>query len=226
MWRLLVSTLVAGVVVAAAGFGYWFGVSRVDLDSRYLAALEDKQKANAERLTALTRELADARLTQSVDAEAARSLRDTISGLRDQLGSLREEVTFYKRLMAPSSIERGLKIAELELAAGEKGNQFSYHILLTQAEERRDWVQGVVSVEFVGQGTAPDGAALEVVLPLTDLAEVADYPFPYRFRYFQNLSGVVTLPDGFRPRLVRVLAKPKGAAERIERSFDWTVQPG
>lgn len=225
--RALMLTLLALVVASAVLFGYWLGGRESALDRTYLAALETREKALQARVRDLDRALADARLAQSVDAQAARSLRETISGLRDQLGALGEEVTFYKSLMAPSSMERGLQIAEFDLGVGEADNQFSYRILLTQAEERRSYIQGRVRLEVQGVRTGEDGASVDTVLALTDLAEVDDYPLRFRFRYFQDLSGTVTLPAGFRPRSVLVTAVPNGqSGQQTERSFDWFVQSG
>jgi hypothetical protein len=225
--RVFMLFLLALVVVSGVGFGYWLGVRTSDLDRNYLMALETGGRALETRLDTLNRELADARLAQSVDAQAAHSLRATISELRDRVAGLREEVTFYKNLMAPSSIERGLQIAEFELGRGDTDHQFTYRLVLTQAEEQRDWVQGSVELGVRGVRAAADGTSLEEVLPLTELAETEDYPLPFRFRYFQNLAGTMILPDGFRPRAVVVTVTPKGrAADRAERRFDWIVQAG
>jgi hypothetical protein len=217
---------VIAVVLAAAGLGYWLGVSKRALDVTYLEALETRERALETRVEALNRELADARLTQSVDSQAAQSLRQTIAEMRDRLAGLREEVTFYKSLMAPSSLERGLQIAELDLGSGEADNEYTYHLLLTQAEERRSWVQGRVEVEVRGVRGGGEGSGAEEALPLTAISEVENYPLRFRFRYFQDFSGVVTLPEGFRPQAVVVVATPSGGgAERAERRFDWIVQP-
>ncbi len=225
--RALLSLLLMGVVVAAAGFGYWLGGRHSELDQTYLAALETRGQALDARVKTLERALADARLAQSVDAQAARSLRETISELRHQLGALDEEVTFYKSLMAPSRIERGLQIAEFDLAAGRGDNEFTYHLLLTQAAQRRDWIQGSVRLDVHGLRAGPDGAAAEAVLPLTELASLEDYPLRFRFRYFQDLSGTLRIPDGFQPNTVVVTAKPRGrSADPKERSFDWIVPAG
>lgn len=219
-------TLLALVVAGGVGLGFWLGQRTSELDGDYLAALETRERALQSRLEFLTRELADVRLAQSVDAQAAASLRDTIAELRDRLAVLREEVTFYKSLMAPSSIERGLQIAEFELGRGEQENEFTYHLLLTQAEERRDWVQGDVELAVQGVRAAADGSSMEEVLPLTEVSEPDAYPLKFRFRYFQNLSGTMALPPGFRPRAVLVTMTPRGGADRAERSFDWLVEAG
>jgi len=223
--RAVLAFCVALVVLAAAAFGYWLGLAKRDLDVTYLQALETRERALEARVDALNRELADSRLTQTVDSQAAQSLRETIAEMRDRLAGLREEVTFYKSLMAPSSLERGLQIAELDLASGEAGNEFTYQLLLTQAEERRSWVQGRVEVEVRGVRGGGDGSGAEEALPLSAISEVEDYPMRFRFRYFQDFSGRLTLPDGFRPQAVVVTATPSGGgAERTERRFDWIVQ--
>lgn len=225
--RLLLGLLVALVVAVGFAFGYWLGGAKASVDATRLDALSRAQRARQADLDRLTRELAVAELAQTVDAEAARSLRDTVGDLRDEIATLREEVTFYKSLMAPASLERGLQIAEFELGAGPGDNEFTYHLLLTQTAERRSWIQGHVRMDVVGVRAAADGSSVEEVLALTDVASVEDYPLRYRFRYFQDLEGVVTLPEGFRPRSVRITTTPSGgAADALQRSFDWLVRPG
>ncbi len=219
--------LLALVVAGGSVAGFWLGRRTGELDGEYLVALETRSRALESRVETLTRDLADARLTATIDGEAARSLRETLSDLRGRVAGLREEVTFYKSLMAPSTVQRGLQIAEFELGPGENHRQFTYHILLTQAAEHRNWVQGSVQVEVHGLQPGTDGRSVEQVLPLTDLGAPQDYPLKFRFRYFQNLSGTLTLPSGFQPQTVVVTMTPKGrAADQAERTFDWAVQTG
>lgn len=226
VWRAVVAVGVALVVVVAAALGYWLGAATRDLDATYLEALETRERALEVEVDSLTRDLADARLARNVDAEAARSLRDTISEMQERIGGLREEVTFYKSLMAPSSIERGLQIAEFDLGPGEGERVFVYHLLLTQAEERRSWVSGQARIAVEGLRTLEDGSVAEASLPLSDLSGLEDYPLRFRFRYFQGFEGQLTLPEGFRPRAVVVSVAPSGGAEASERRFDWIVQSG
>ncbi|MDH3644394.1 MAG: hypothetical protein OES38_19975, partial [Gammaproteobacteria bacterium] len=165
-------------------------------------------------------------LSREVDAQAAAQLREDIKSLRDEAAGLKEEVTFYKSLMAPSSIERGLQIAEFELAPAEEVNQFTYHLLLTQVEARRDWIQGDVRVEIRGRHR-PQGSSQyeELVLSLTEIAQVQPYPLKFRFRYFQDLSGMLTLPTGFVPEAVAVTAMRRGSrSDSLQRSFEWVVR--
>lgn len=222
--RVLLLVLLALTVIAAAALGFVLGRHTGELDRVYLNALEVQSAALGAQLDRMARELADVRLTQQVDAQAAQSLRDTIQELRDELGGLREEVTFYKSLMAPSSLERGLQVAELTVDRSAGAREYGWRLLLTQAAERRDWVQG--GVEVVVEGTrGAGGANVEEVLALTELAQLDVYPLKFKFRYFQNLTGALTLPEGFVPRAVLVTVKPTGrGAEPVVRRFDWPKQ--
>jgi len=217
--RLLLTLGAVLVLAVALAGGYFLGVAKATLDQRYLASLEDMAQANEKTIETLRQQVTDGSLARDVDREAAQELRASIKGLRDEVAALEEEVRFYKSLMAPSSLERGLQIADFEVAPTAAADQFTYRILLTQVATRRDWIQGDVRVEFT---EAQSGR----VLSLTEIAELEAYPLKFRFRYFQDLTGVLTLPAGFQPRSVTVTAARRGsAAQRQERTFDWTVRP-
>ena len=71
------------------------------------------------------------------------------------------------------------------------------------------------------------GSLLTAALPLTAAAEIGEpetYPLKFRFRYFQDLSGVITLPPGFAPQTVEVVARRRGAKTAdLSRTFAWMV---
>ena len=149
--------------------------------------------------------------------------------LKDQLAALTEEVTFYKSLMSPSSLAKGLQIADFELTAMEAEGRYTFHLLLTQVETRRDWVQGEATLEVEGRmretgGTDSATGNGQRVLPLTEIGEDDSYPLKFRFRYFQDLTGVISLPAGFEPERIVVRAGKRGAStEAMTRTFDWVV---
>jgi len=202
------------VVLAAAYGGYRLGLARADLDTTYVASLESLRQANAARISELQGELVEAGLGKEVDVQTAEELRETIKTLRDQIGQITEEVTFYKSLMAPSSLARGLQIAEFEIAPAQPANQFVFHLLLTQVESRRDWIQGEVELSVRGRD--------EQLLSFTEIAADDTYPLKFRFRYFQALTGVITLPEDFVPESVEITARRRGAnADDLTRTFAW-----
>jgi hypothetical protein len=221
--RALLSVAVAAVVVAAVAFGFWLGDGMSELDRSRLDSFVVRHQADEARLAKLNQELADLRLARTVDTEAARSLRQTIGDLRGELATLNEELAFYRSLMAPSTIERGLRVAEFQLAQTEQERVFAWQLLLTQVAERRDWLQGRVEVQVRGHRASPLGGYGEEVLPLTELSEPETYPLRFRFRYFQDLSGTLTLPEAFVPTHILVAATPAGSSV-VERQFDWSIR--
>jgi hypothetical protein len=224
--RLFMLMLFSLVALGGSLGGFYLGNAKSGLDMTYVDALEELDSANSAQIVELKSQLVDAELAREVDGQAAAQLRENIKQLRDEAAGLKEEVTFYKSLMAPSSIERGLQVAEFELSATEEVNQFTFHILLTQVEARRDWIQGDVRLQVRGRHR-PDGAAQyeELVLSLTEIADIEPYPLKFRFRYFQDLSGMLTLPTGFLPEAVVVTAVRRGSrSDNLQRAFEWAVR--
>lgn len=232
-----------GVILAAVALlsglgaigGYWLGRSTADLDSTYVNSIERLNQSNQLTIEQLESRLIQADLSGGVDRDAAQALKHDIRALKDEVAALTEEVTFYKSLMAPSSVAKGLQIADFELTAMEEPGRFTFHLLLTQVENRRDWVQGEASLEVHGKlvpdssddrTTGSDSVTLitERVLPLTEIGEGDSYPLKFRFRYFQDLTGVISLPPGFEPERITVRAGKRGAStDALTRSFDWAV---
>jgi hypothetical protein len=208
----------AVVVSIAIGFtGYWIGREHDPYRSRGNAT---DNSASAERVVELERKLADIQLGQVVDGDANESLRQTIKSLRDELSAAQDEVLFYRQLMAPSEAQRGLRVEKLELTAGASATEVKYRLLLTQVTDRADWINGTVSVDIV----CTSGSE-QVVLPLTEMSQVETYPLTFKFRYFQDFTGTLVVPDGMKPEQVVVTAATSGKdAKRVQKTFSWTLE--
>lgn len=231
-WLLLGAVVLLSVAGALAG--YWLGRATSELDATYLSSIERLNEANRLTIEQLEAGLIEADLSRGVDRQAAQSLTADIRALKDQVAALTEEVTFYKSLMSPSSVAKGLQIADFELSAMDAPGRYTFHLLLTQVETRRDWVQGEATLTVEGRMTAGQSGQTagsdsqttitERVLPLTEIGEDDSYPLKFRFRYFQDLTGVISLPAGFEPERIVVRAGKRGAStEALTRTFDWTV---
>lgn len=205
---------VAAICIAGVIGGYWLGSSKTGLDASYVASLEALQSASIEQIAELQGQLVALGLNQDVDTQTAQELRITIKSLRDDIAELTEEVTFYKSLMAPSELARGLQIAAFEVQSAIETNQYTFHLLLTQVESRRDWIQGDIDLLITGRD--------QQVLSLTEIAGEDTYPLKFRFRYFQDLSGTIILPEAFEPESVEITARRRGAsATDLAKSFAW-----
>ena len=165
-------------------------------------------------------DFSNVRLATVVEAGANERLRRTIKELRDQIGALEEEARFYRRLVAPSEAERGFRIEQLSLSATPEPERFGYRLLLTQIVDRHDWLEGGVRVEVSGER---DGVAERHALG--ELAGEEGFAGSFRFLYFQEFSGQLSLPEGFVPHAVTVTASVNDdAGTRIRETFDWSVE--
>ena len=213
-------------ISAVGALGHWYGKSRATLDAEYLEALVRRDQASEERVAALRRQLVDAELARSVDQQAAESLRVTITALRDEIAELREEAALYRNMLDPGATVAQLRIADFELTATASAGQYHYHLLLTRSDVAGDPVRGLVELQIAGVSTA-GGQRRQRSLSLKEVADVSAYPLPYRFRYFQGVAGIMTLPADFEPTKVLIKLTPAGRrADAVRREFEWRPEPG
>lgn len=207
---MLVGTAVIGVVCLIIGFA--LGQDKVVSDRISNALLGKDLAQSRARVVELEADLIDARLNVDVQHAASNALREEMASELEKSTLLTEEVTFYKGLMSPSSLSKGLQVEELEITRSAGERQYSFKLLLTQVALRRSYIAGDVRVDLIGES--------EAVRSLTELGVLKAYPLKFRFRYFQDLAGRITLPVDFVPVRILVTAQQNGK-ETIQVSFPW-----
>jgi hypothetical protein len=214
---VLIVTIVIGV-----GFfllGYIFGTNQIITYRGDAVQLSNQLETATKKVVELDAQLIDAQLNLTVLREASNSLREDLTKELSKTARLEEEVTFFKGLMSPSSLTKGLQVAELELVALPEPGEYNFQLLLTQVALRRGLIAGEVRLDVIGR-YADDPEAGEAVLSLTELASLEAYPMKFRFRYFQDMNGNLVLPDNFSPARILVTAKQTGK-EPLQVSFPW-----
>lgn len=167
-------------------------------------------------------EIANLKLGEEIDSLATEEVRQTVESLQSRIAQLNEEILFYKGVMAPNVGDRGLRIERLDLQNTTAPNRYKYRLVLTQVVDKHDYVQGGVLINFKGL----DGQS-EKEFKLSDLDKTRQDAIRFRFKYFQNINGELTLPQGFEPREVMIVAQPSGRnAQRLEKKFDWQLTGG
>lgn len=215
-----IAAIAVALAIVGGLLGYAFGRGQHAYTFNSNDNFESENASAAQRVEELERKLADIRLGGVVDGEANESLRQTIKTLRDELSASQDEVLFYRQLMAPSEAQRGLRVEKLALTLGVNPGEVKYRLLLTQVVERSEWATGNVSVDIVGTSENE-----QVVLPLTEMAQVESYPLTFRFRYFQDFTGTLQVPAGLKPEQVVVTAATSGKnPKRVQKTFSWTIE--
>ena len=183
-----------------------------------LIQLEDAR----DTIQAMRSSMADLRLREEVDTIATEEVRQTVESLQSKIAQLNEEILFYKGVMAPSVGDRGLRVERMNIDGTSATNGFRYSLLLTQLVDKHDYVQGGVRISISGiEGQR------EKVFKLSDLDETKNESIRFRFKYFQNIEGKLTLPKDFQPREIIILAESTGRnKQRLEKKFDWQLTGG
>jgi len=221
--RLLV--LIAFVVLSAAG-GYVAGLSQGRLDSSSLEKVANAQLVKElEGLRSQFYQVRQKAVTlqrnQAIDEEALRQARYAMVELEGQVSDLQADLSFYRNIMAPSEASKGLQIESFSLAPVRGGTAYRFKIVLTQIGNNKRYISGQVAVNVIGVV----GGRKEVIA-LRDLSEeIEDLGVRFRFRYFQDVEGVLSLPDGFEPLEVQIVAQGSNALQS-ERRFDWVQLAG
>ncbi len=213
---VLVLCLLSGLVGYGAGLsqdGYRIddmGQSRQSL-ARELAEVKASYGEVRQKVVQLER-------SHAIDDQALKAARNTIADLDSKVAILEADLSFYRNIMAPSEVSKGLQVDQLSLRPLRGERRHGFKLVLTQVGDNKSYISGVVAVNVIGER---DG--LQEVIPLRDLSEeIEDLGVRFRFRYFQDVEGVLALPDNFQPFEIQVVAKAEGAkASQAERTFEW-----
>jgi hypothetical protein len=152
--------------------------------------------------------------SDQISRTANRQLQDELAAREDEIAALQANLAFYERLAGANRPRTGLAVHSAEFER-ERGGSWRYRIVLTQGLNRGAVSKGRLrfAVEGVrdGQLTTIDWATLR--------QQPEAEPQPFAFRYFQQLSGSVMLPDGFTPQRVRVSLR--GEEVSLDQAVAW-----
>jgi len=182
-----------------------------------VAFLSGEVEALKERLDrAQAREAVLAR-EADVLRQANRLLREQESERQAEQSTLQSELDFYRRLAGTGGAQTGLDVYRAELLATGSERVFQFALTLTQNIRRASIITGRVRIDV--EGTLEDQP---VTLYWSQLG--GDEPEPgFRFKYFQQLEGYLSLPESFQPIQLVVTLEAKGSRNPVQRSFDWAV---
>ncbi|WP_273206882.1 DUF6776 family protein [Marinobacter subterrani] len=213
---LLVFTIVAAVAGYAAGLA--------QNGFRFSSAEQSNQLLEKEVETLRTdfrearQQLVNLERGQVIDEQALNQARKTIVDLETRIASLQSDLTFYKNIMAPSEASKGLQVDNFTLAPSPGRGAYDFKLVLTQVGNNKSYISGVVAVNVIGLRDEE-----KEVIALRDLSgDIEDLGVKFRFRYFQDVEGTLSLPEDFQPIEIQVVAQAEGRkSSQAERTFNW-----
>lgn len=148
--------------------------------------------------------------------KANRLLRQEESKRQAELGRLQTELDFYSRLAGTGGEQKGLSVYQVDLIQTQSPRVFQFVLTLTQNIRRASIISGKVKMDL--EGTLDNRAVTLYWSQLTD----GGNPEPgFRFKYFQQLEGYLSLPEKFEPIRLVVTLDVKDRRKSVSQSFSW-----
>ncbi len=216
--RGLLIALIIFVTMASGYLLYDYGHSRSDYDFTALQVQRGELQDEINRLLTQvenTRDdlVANQRSTE-IEKLAYAEVNSSLGELQSEILELKEEVAFYRSIVAPRESSRGLRIQKFDIVALGQKNNFRYKLVLTQVIKNTRITRGnvVMQIEGVNGGKSKQ-------INLTSLSAKAQKKLDFRFKYFQSFEGDLVLPKGFIPSRVHV--KVSSNRVTLEKTFAW-----
>jgi hypothetical protein len=223
--RVLASILLAVVLGVPATIWGAFELGHVWAEQRLTTYEEqveqlraDKQQLNNE-VTKLQERLGELQGSQAMRSGEVKELRDLVSRQQNKINDLQKEVGFYRNILDPDKADRDVAVNDFQLdPLGGGANEYGYSFKLVQGVAKKDVMEGYARVAVVY--LTPQGEEKVVFFP-----EGSNYRrrgMEAEFRYFQEFSGMLEIPEKAQPVRVTVqLFSPDGRRELLKKRFPW-----
>lgn len=162
----------------------------------------------------LQRQLAQHERGEQVAEGANQELQQALAARQEEIASLRNDLSFYQRLMEGGAQQPGVSVHSLVMRATDDPRAFQYALTLSQNLKRNRQAAGTVELVVSG-ADGKQGASLGMKQLGANAANME-----FSFKYFQQLAGLIMLPEGFKPASVRLRVLPEGGSA-VEREFMW-----
>lgn len=183
---------------------------KVSYQAGVIQTLEQKV-ANLEQLNT------NADLSSEVDTSSLEQMRKDMVASQAQIEMLNEQIRFYQSLMDPNPDKGGIYIETVDIEAANLEGAYRYNIIIAQRSSNHQKVKGRVDVEFISERNSEEVQTFA----LSELTQNGN-PLPLGFKFFQQLDGDITLPDGFSPTKVRVTVRLDGdSSPRLDETYAW-----
>lgn len=220
--RLRIAAIVILTVAVSLSAGYGAANLRTDL---LLAEIADRQLANDKlqvRFDELQQQSMEYKVSADVDQLAVQKIRQDVYELEKVIDDQRQELIFYRGMMSPQDIEKGLSLRSWQIEPASMDRGFEFKLVVQQLASVHRLLSGTVNIIIRGEQA---GRAKQ--FSISELSPQIDKnPVKLRFKYFQSIEGELELPEGFIPTEVVVSARSTGKKRMVaEAVFPWQEAP-
>ena len=217
VWLVLI---LSAIFCSVALAGFFFGNKTYFDNQAYTAELEAGIDELSESLAQKQNALATLQLTAQVDAAALEQARQQMLDMQRQIYQRDQELKLYREMLQDNNKTAGLKVGDLHIEQ-LNDRQFQYDWVAQQKNEKAKNLR--VNANFWVLGNQNNKS---ISLPLNEIdAEVDSLPIQLKMKYFSINRGIMTLPEGFVPKQIRVtLRYPWTDKPQFDRKLPWIVE--
>lgn len=221
-WLMILMYLT--IAVGAGWFLYTYAQIQAGLDdSEYtekIDSLEQRNQVLGEQESKLSEQIAILERDYQVERGAYSKVKDNLKVLQQEVIELKEEVAFYRGIVAAAESARGLNIQSIEVNKTPEDRVYRYKLVLTQVMKNEKKVRGSVKLFLEG---VSDG--LPKQLSMADLSGGKRVSrMRLNFKYFQTFEGNMVIPEDFSPSQVIVEIATKGKKKvKLRKVFEWAA---
>jgi uncharacterized protein DUF6776 len=219
-WYIGVGSLVVLLFTASYLTGRYLAISDLSETKQQLASVELELAETKSALDNLNERLVMQAQSAQVDNLSNQELINSVKSLQQNNKKLVEELTFYRKIMAPERDKDGLVVDSIKLFNTDKENVFQVRTTLIQAGKQLQFLKGSILIKVAGE---LDGQARE--FDIRELGTFKNSDFQFQFKYFQNIQGTIELPGGFIAKSINVSAQTKGLRKNQKTNLKVSWRP-
>jgi len=216
---LLVLLGIPAAIWGAFEFGHVWAEHRLDTYGQRLESLRTDKRELSNKVAQLQDRMGELAGSRAMRSGEVKELRDLVSRLQSKINELQNEVGFYRNILDPDKAHRDVTVHDLQLEPlGGSSRKYAYSFKLVQGVAKKRAMEGFARVAIVY--LTPQGDERVVFFP-----EGSNYRrrgLEADFRYFQEFSGVLEIPENAQPLRITVqLYSPSGRRELLSHRFPW-----
>jgi len=112
---------------------------------------------------------------------------------------LRQQISFYQKVMAPEMTQDGFVIESAEISSTSSNNNYAIRLMMLQHENIKAVIKGTLKVTVFG---SLEGKPISY--NINTLQDDQERKLDFSFKYFEVLEVRITLPEGFEPERLMI----------------------
>jgi len=196
----------------SAGFNRIEARQRIEQQEQKITALEERRAALREKVAVLER-------SGQIDRTSVVEMKKQLKEFQRERLEQEEELAFLRSIVSTETKKPGLRIQGFQLESAGEARSYAYQFTVSQVLRNIGLATGRIWITIDGFQAGKLRS-----LPLQEVTAATTESVKMRFRYFQNIEGLIQLPQGFSPESFNVEVKPANKKlAPVAENFKWVL---